>query len=76
AKREAQVWQQVESLIQQAQSKPYDEAVKLLVKLRDLAEYQNQLAVFQERLDRIYEQYSNRSGLKRRLQEVGLTDSK
>lgn len=76
AKREAQVWQQVESLIQKAQSKSYDEAVKLLVKLRDLAEYQNQLAVFQERLNRIYEQYSNRSGLKRRLQEVGLTDSK
>ena len=76
AKRETQVWQQVESLIQKAQSKPYDEAVKLLVKLRDLAEYQNQLAVFQERLNRIYEQYSNRSGLKRRLQEVGLTDSK
>ena len=76
AKREAQVWQQVESLIQKAQSKPYDEAVKLLVKLRDLAEYQNRLPVFQERLNRIYEQYSNRSGLKRRLQEVGLTDSK
>ncbi|MDB9392873.1 hypothetical protein [Microcystis aeruginosa] len=76
AKREAQVWQQVESLIQKAQSKSYDEAVKLLVKLRDLAEYQNRLPVFQERLNRIYEQYSNRSGLKRRLQEVGLTDSK
>jgi hypothetical protein len=76
AKREAQVWQQVESLIQKAQSKSYDEAVKLLVKLRDLAEYQNGLPVFQERLNRIYEQYSNRSGLKRRLQEVGLTDSK
>jgi hypothetical protein len=76
AKREAQVWQQVESLIQKAQSKSYDEAVKLLVKLRDLAEYQNRLPVFQERLNRIYEQYSNRSGLKRRLQEIGLTDSK
>ncbi len=76
AKREAQVWQQVESLIQKAQSKPYDEAVKLLVKLRDLAEYQNGLPVFQECLNQIYEQYSNRSGLKRRLQEIGLTDSK
>lgn len=76
AKREAQVWQQVESLIQKAQSKSYDEAVKLLVKLRDLAEYQNGLPVFQERLNQIYEQYSNRSGLKRRLQEVGLTESK
>ena len=76
AKREAQVWQQVESLIQKAQSKSYDEAVKLLVKLRDLAEYQNGLPVFQECLNQIYEQYSNRSGLKRRLQEIGLTDSK
>jgi hypothetical protein len=76
AKREAQVWQQVESLFQKAQSKSYDEAVKLLVKLRDLAEYQNRLPVFQERLNQIYEQYSNRSGLKRRLQEVGLTESK
>ena len=76
AKREAQVWQQVESLIQKAQSKSYYEAVKLLVKLRDLAEYQNGLPVFQECLNQIYEQYSNRSGLKRRLQEIGLTDSK
>jgi hypothetical protein len=75
AKREAQVWQEVESLIQKAQSKPYDEAVKLLVKLGDLAEYQNQFPAFQQRLNRIYEQYSNRSGLKRRLQEVGLTQS-
>ena len=75
AKREAQVWQQVESLIQKAQSKPYDEAVQLLVKLRDLAEYQNRLPLFQERLNQIYEQYSNCSGLKRRLQEVGLTQS-
>jgi hypothetical protein len=75
AKREARVWQEVESLIQKAQSKPYDEAVKLLVKLRDLAEYQNQFPAFQQRLNQIYEQYSNRSGLKRRLQEVGLTQS-
>lgn len=75
AKREAQVWQEVESLIQKAQSKPYDEAVQLLVKLRDLAEYQNQFPAFQQRLNQIYEQYSNRSGLKRRLQEVGLTQS-
>ena len=75
AKREAQVWQQVESLIQKAQSKPYDEAVQLLVKLRDLAEYQNQFPAFQQRLNQIYEQYSNRSGLKRRLQELGLVQS-
>ncbi|MCA2552896.1 MAG: hypothetical protein IM466_03885 [Microcystis sp. M04BS1] len=75
AKRESQVWEQVESLVQKAQSKSYDEAVKLLVKLAELAEYQNRFAAFQGRLNQIYEQYSNRSGLKRRLQEVGLNQS-
>jgi hypothetical protein len=75
AQREAQVWDEVESLIQRSQSKPYDEAVQLLVKLRDLAEYQNQFPDFQQRLNRICEQYSNRSGLKRRLREVGLTQN-
>ena len=75
AQREAQVWEEVESLIQRFQSKPYDEAVRLLVKLRDLAEYQNQFPTFQQRLNQIYEQYSTRSGLKRRLREAGLTQS-
>ncbi len=75
AKREVQVWDEVESLIQRSQSKPYDEAVQLLVKLRDLAEYQNQLTNFQQRLNQIYQQYSNPSGLKRRLREAGLAQS-
>ncbi|MGK7876676.1 MAG: hypothetical protein AB4426_26305 [Xenococcaceae cyanobacterium] len=47
----------------------------MLVKLRDLAEYQNQFPTFGQRLNQIYEQYSTRSGLKRRLREAGLTQS-
>ena len=41
AKREAQAWQEVETLIQRSQAKAYDEAVKQLLKLRELAEFQN-----------------------------------
>lgn len=76
AKQEVQIWEKVEFLIQKAQSKTYDEAVQLLVKLRDLAEYQNQFLAFQQRLNQIYEQYSTRSGLKRRLREAELHDSR
>ena len=72
AKREAHAWAEVDALIQQMKSKAYDEAVQLLLKLRDLARYQGQETVFQQRLNRIYEQYSRRSALLRRLRNVGL----
>jgi hypothetical protein len=72
ARRETETWAEVESLIEQMQAKPYDEAVRLLVKLRDLAEYQGEKAAFQQRLNHIYEKYSRRSGLLRRLRDAGL----
>jgi len=72
AKREAQTWDEVDALIQQTQAKAYDEAVRLLLKLRELAGYQSQEATFQQRLNRIYEQYHRRSALLRRLQKAGL----
>ena len=75
AKRESETWIEVFALIEQMQAKPYAEAVRLLVKLRDLAEYQGEEAAFQQRLNRIYEQYSRRSALLRRLREAGLHQS-
>lgn len=72
AKREAETWGQVESLIEQMQSKPYDEAVALLIKLRDLAQYREEEANFQARINTIYERYSRRSGLIRRLRDARL----
>jgi hypothetical protein len=57
------------------QAKPSAEAVRLPVKLRDLAGYQGEEAAFQQRLGRIYEQYSRRSALLRRLREAGLQQS-
>jgi hypothetical protein len=56
-------------------AKPYDEAVRLLAKLRDLAEYKGEEAAFLQCLNRIYEQYSRRSALLRRLREAGLHQS-
>jgi hypothetical protein len=57
------------------QAKPYVEAVRLLVKLRDLAEYQGEEAAFRQCLNRIYEQYSRWPALLRRLRKAGLHQS-
>jgi hypothetical protein len=72
AQRGEAAWDEVDALIQQDQAKPYDEAVNLLVKLRDLAEYQGQQTVFQARLNRIHDAYSRRSALMWRLRNAGL----
>lgn len=72
AKREAETWAEVEVLIEKMQPKPYDEAVRLLVRLRELAEYQGAKAGFQQRLNHIYEKYSRRPGLLGRLRDAGL----
>jgi hypothetical protein len=75
ARRGDEVWGEVDALIQQGQAKPYDEAVQLLKKLRDLAEHQRQTVAFQSRLNQIHDEYSRRSSLMRRLRDAGLTKS-
>lgn len=72
AEREEATWRWVESLIGQKQAKPYDEATKLLVDLRDLAIYQNQLLKFQERFLAIKEKYRSRPTLMERFTRAGL----
>jgi hypothetical protein len=72
AQREDDVWREVDALIQQSQAKPYDQAVQLLKKLRDLAEQQGKEAVFEGHLRQICDLYSRRSALMRRLREAGL----
>lgn len=70
--REDQVWAEVDALIQQKESKSYDEAAQLLLKLHDLSGYQGQETAFQQRLNRIYEQYSRRNALLHRLHNADL----
>ena len=72
ARRGDDAWHEVDALIQQSKAKAYDEAVRLLVKLRDLAMYKNQQAVFQERLNQVHTQYSRRHSLMQRLRDAGL----
>jgi hypothetical protein len=62
AQRETAAWEDVEALIQKGTSKSYDEVVPLLLKLRDLADYQNQQSNFLTRLKQLHAQYSSRSG--------------
>lgn len=72
AKREDLAWKDVEALIKKGQAKFYDDAVQLLLKLRDLAAYQNQKPAFQERLNQIHSQHSRRATFIKRLHQVGL----
>ena len=72
AKRESEVWAEVESLIERMQAKPYDDAVSRLVRLRELAKYQGEEDAFQWRIEQIYEQYSRRTGLLRRMRDAEL----
>ena len=72
AKREEEAWKDVEALIKRGQAKFYDDAVQLLLKLRDVAAYQNQKPAFQQRLNQIHSQHSRRSTFIKRLHQVGL----
>ena len=72
AEQEAQIWQDIDALIEKKQSKPYDEAIQLLVKLQELSVYKGQEATFQDKVNQMYEQYSRRPGLLRRLRDSDL----
>lgn len=72
APREAQVWEEVDNLLLKSQSNAYDQAVKLLVQLQDLARYQEDYRSFQGRLETIRTKYSRRTGLLERLKKAGL----
>lgn len=72
AHREKAAWEDVDALIKKGTSKSYDEAVQLLLKLRDLADHQNQQATFLTRMKLLHKQYSKRSAFIQRLVKVNL----
>jgi hypothetical protein len=72
AGRGERAWQEVDTLIQQSTGKAYDQAVRLLVKLKELAQHQGQESAFQARVARIEEQYARRRALIERLRKAGL----
>ena len=72
APRAPQAWRDVQALIEEKKARPYDEAVALLVKLRDLAVFQNRLPEFQARMTALQAQYAGRPAFQERLRKAGL----
>jgi hypothetical protein len=72
APKAPQVWEQVVALIEKKQVKAYDEAVKLLLELREVAQHIKQMDGFKARINQIYEDYRSRPGLLSRLRHAGL----
>ncbi|MFN8497975.1 MAG: hypothetical protein U0641_08970 [Anaerolineae bacterium] len=60
------------TLIEQKQAKAYDEAVKLLVELRDLAQHRGENVQFEARMGAIQEQYARSRTLLERLRKAKL----
>jgi hypothetical protein len=72
AKREDKVWRKMDDLIKTKRQPDYDEAVKLLVDLRDLSKKINKESMFKDKMRSIYEKHSRKPSLVRRLKNAGL----
>ena len=72
ASREAAIWYEVVALIEEKKSAAYDKAVVLLLQLHALAVHQARQADFRQRIAELQARYSNRPGLRARLQRAGL----
>ena len=74
--QQAQIWDTIDSLIARKQAQPYQQAIQHLIDLRDLAELEGKSAIFQNRIRQMQADYSNRSGLLRRMREAKLLKRK
>jgi hypothetical protein len=72
APKAEETWTFAEQLITQSNARAYDEAVQLLVKLRDLAVHQGKEAAYERRLRGIREEYQRRRALLQRFDRAGL----
>ena len=73
AKREPQVWQEVDRLLENGQkiASVYDQATALLESLQKLSEFQDTRDVFQARVHQLTERYGSRPSLIKRWQKQG-----
>lgn len=74
ARREPQAWQEVDAFIQKFTAKGYEEAMQLLLKLREVAVHQHTEATFQSRVHAIGAQYGRRHSLLGRLRQANLME--
>ena len=74
AAHEAETWQQVSSLVDLKQTKGYDEAVQLLAKLAQLAEFRGSHDDFRQRVNDLCDRYKRLSGFRWRVQQAKLLE--
>ncbi|MDX2302094.1 MAG: hypothetical protein NW226_04805 [Microscillaceae bacterium] len=67
AKKEASFWQEVKKNIEEKNAKSYDYAIKILLNLKELAEYKNKTSEFEKRMNEIVQSYSRLSSFKDKL---------
>jgi len=72
AGRESDIWRQVVERVDTKQSKGYDDAVLLLKKLAQLAEFQSSQGDFRQRLNDLCDRYKRLSGFRSRIQKAKL----
>ena len=72
AQKKDKVWRKVQDLISTKQPARYDEAVKLLIDLRDLAARQDDVHSFQVRHRELCEKNAKKPSLLRRMEKSGL----
>jgi hypothetical protein len=72
AKRESATWNKVVTLIATKKPSDYDEAVRLLVDLRDLGVHKNRAAESQTRIERIRDEHVKKPSFVARLKRAGL----
>ncbi|MDM8527545.1 hypothetical protein QUF58_04965 [Anaerolineales bacterium HSG24] len=72
AKRESQMWQEVDSFAQRGTGSGYQKATDLLVDLRELAKHQQTLSTFNQRVQKLASTHAKRPALMRRWKEQNL----
>jgi len=70
--QQPKLWQEAENNILKSQSRSYDRAVKILCELKEVAEYQEQLKDFEQKLAQLLSPFLRRGALMRRLRAGGL----
>lgn len=72
AGRESELWYQVVDLLEARRGKEYEQAVQLLVDLRELAARSGEAAPFAARFGQLRERYGKSAALQKRFQQAGL----
>ena len=72
AKRAPQIWPKIDLLLQSYTPKNYDEVTRMLVDLKQLAEFQGTQDAFQARLEALRTRFKTRSSLMQRWDRKGL----